>query len=125
MAERLTLQERAQLAAQYEVWQSVVRVQRWWRTIHGPRAQVDPKTIKNCHSKLMTTGSVADVRRRGGPSTSRAQETVHAVQEMFERSPRKSTRQAAQESGLSRYTVVISFEWQFLIVFGSTWARGP
>lgn len=105
MAQRLTLQERAQLASRYEVWQSVVRVQRWWRTIHGPRAQVDPKTIKNCHAKLMTTGSVVDVRRSGRPSTSTTQETVHAVQAMFQRSPGKSTRQAARESGLTRYTV--------------------
>jgi len=58
MAGRLTLQERAQIAARYEVWGCIVQVQRWWRTIKGKHAQIDPKTIKNCHKKLMTTGSV-------------------------------------------------------------------
>ena len=101
MDKHLTLQERAQLASRYEVWQSVLRVQRWWRTIHGPRAQVDPKTIKNCHAKLMTTGSVVDARRSGRPSTSTTQETVRAVQAMFRRSTGMSTRQAARESGLN------------------------
>jgi hypothetical protein len=101
---RLTLQERAQLAARYEVWQSVVQVQRWWRTIRGPHAQVDSKTIKNCHAKLMATGSVVDTRRSGRRSLSTDQ-AVNAVQEMFSRSPGKSTRQGARESGLSRHTV--------------------
>jgi len=31
MAGRLTVKERAQIAARYEVWNSVVAVQRWWR----------------------------------------------------------------------------------------------
>ena len=35
MAGRLTLQERAQIAARYEVWGCIVHVQRWWRTIKG------------------------------------------------------------------------------------------
>ena len=53
----------------------------------------------------MTTGSVADAERSGRPSTACAPDTVQAVQEMFARSPGKSTRQAARESGLTRYTV--------------------
>ncbi|KAK7072238.1 hypothetical protein SK128_001416, partial [Halocaridina rubra] len=56
MAKRLTLQERAQLAARYEVWKYVVRVQRWWMTIRGVHAQGDAMTIKNCHAKLIATG---------------------------------------------------------------------
>ena len=55
MAGRLTLHEHAQLTARYEVWRSVVQVQRCWETIKGRHAQVDPKTIKNCHEKLITT----------------------------------------------------------------------
>ncbi|XP_066965221.1 uncharacterized protein [Macrobrachium rosenbergii] len=64
----LTLQERAQIAARYEVWRSVPQVQRWWRTVKGRYAEVDTKTIKNCHAKLMATGSVADTQRNGRPS---------------------------------------------------------
>ena len=90
MAGRLTLQERAQIAARYEVWGCIVQVQRWWRTIKGKHAQIDPKMIKNCHKKLMTTGSVADTQRSGRPSKSRDPEVVQVVQEMFTRSPHKS-----------------------------------
>ena len=99
MAGRLTVQERAQIAARYEVWRSIVEVQRWWRTTKGRHAQIDPKTIKNCHAKLMITGSGSDTQRSGRPSKSRDLEQV--VQEMFSRSPQKSIRQAGRESGLS------------------------
>jgi len=40
----------------------VVAVQRWWRTVKGRNAKIRPETIKNCHSKLLTTGSVTDAR---------------------------------------------------------------
>ena len=104
MAGRLNVQERAQIAARYELWNSVVAVQRWWRTVKGRNATIRQETIKNCHSKLLTTGSVTDARS-GRPSTSRSEENVALVRDMFTRSPRKSTRQAARESGLSRHTV--------------------
>jgi hypothetical protein len=105
MAHRISVQERAQVATCYEVWHSVVQVRRWWRTVHGPCATLDPKTIKKCHDKLMNTGSVLDIRRSGRPSTSRSEENVRMVQDMFTRSPQKSTRQAAHESGLSRHII--------------------
>lgn len=101
----LTVEERAKIAARYEVWGSVVRVQRWWRAERGIHATLDAKTVKNCHSKLLTTGSVADARRSGRPSTSRTAENVDRVREMFMRSPKKSLRQGSRESGLSRYSV--------------------
>jgi len=106
MAGRLTAQERVQIAACYEVWNSVVAVQRWWCTVKGRNATIHQETIKNCHSKLMTTGSVTDTRRSGRPSTSRSEENVALVRGMFTRSPRKSTCQAARESGLMRHTVL-------------------
>src|SRR5215475_11863898 len=105
MAGRLTAQERAQIAARYDVWNSVAAVQIWWRTVKGRNATIRQKTIKNCHSKLLTTGSVKDALRSGRPSTSRSEENVALVRGMFTRSPRKLTRQAARESGLSRHTV--------------------
>ena len=46
-----------------------------------------------------------DARRSGRPSTSRSEENMALVRDMLTRSPRKSTRQAASESGLSRHTV--------------------
>ena len=70
MAQGLTIRERAQQASRYEGWQSVIQVQRWWRTMHGSRARVDPKIVNNNHSTLMNMGSVADTGRRGQPVTS-------------------------------------------------------
>ena len=104
MAARLTNRERAQLASRYEVWKSVVLVQRWWRRERGYHSSVDPKTIKTCHSKLMTTGSVNDAPRSGRPSLSTT-EDIELVRETFDKSPNKSTRQASRETGLSRHAV--------------------
>ncbi|CAG0901828.1 unnamed protein product [Darwinula stevensoni] len=81
-------------------WGSIVQVQRWWRGGHGRRASLDLKTIRNCHTKLMTTGSVADVMRNGRPSTSRSQD-VETVRQTIECSPKKSLRQATKETGNS------------------------
>ena len=83
MSERLTNHERAQIASRYEVWKSVVQVQRWWREHHEHPACLDPKTIKTCHSKLMTTGSVKDAPRSGRPSKSEAENDVELLREMF------------------------------------------
>jgi hypothetical protein len=102
---RLSVREREQIAARYEVWNSTVLVQRWWHTLKGRYVKIRPETIKNCHSKLMATGSVKDAGRIGRPSTSRSEKNVATVREMFIRSPGKSTHQAARESGLSRYMI--------------------
>jgi len=100
MSAHLTVQEQVQIAARYEVWNSVVAVQRWWRTVKRRNGTIRQETIKNCHSKLLTTGSVTDARRSGRP-----EENVALVPDMITRSPRKSTRQAARESGPMRHKV--------------------
>jgi hypothetical protein len=63
----------------------------------------------------MTTGSVKDAGRSGRPSTFRSEENVATVREMFTHFPGKSTRQAARESGPSRYTIrkVLEEELEF------------
>jgi len=76
MAGRLTVKERAQIAARYEVWNSVAAVQSWWRTVKGRNTAFRPETVKNCYSKLLTTGSVTDARRSGPPSTSRSVDSI-------------------------------------------------
>jgi hypothetical protein len=70
----------------------------------GRNATIHPET-KNCHSKLMTTGSLKDAGRSGCPFTSQSEENVATVREMFTYSPGKSTCQAAHKSGLSRYRI--------------------
>jgi len=76
MAGRLTVKERAQIVARYEVWNSLVAVQRWWPTVKGRNNTIRPETIKNCRSKLLTTGSVTDARRSGRPSTSQSVDSI-------------------------------------------------
>ena len=108
MLGHLTLLERAQIAARYEAWRSVFEVLRWWRSIKGRNSQVDAKTIKNCHAKLIATGYVADTQRRGRPSNSRDPEVVQVVQEMLTSSPKKSIRKAGRERGLFIHCVPIT-----------------
>ena len=97
--------ELTQIAVSYEMWNSEVAVQWWWRTVKRRNGTIRQETIKNCHSKLLTTGSVTDAQRSGRPSTPRSKENVALVPDMINRSSRKSTRQAARESGLMRHTV--------------------
>ncbi len=99
MAKRFSVQDRAQIATKYEIWQAVVAVQRWWRGKRGKHETFHPDTIKNCHRKLMTTGSVCDAERSGRSPTSRSPVIVDFVQEMFTRSPETSIRKASLESG--------------------------
>jgi hypothetical protein len=105
MAKRFSVQDRAQIATKYEIWQAVVAVQRWWRGKRGKHETFHPDTIKNCHRKLMTTGSVCDAERSGRSPTSRSPVVVDVVQEMFSRSPETSIMKASLESSLTRYTI--------------------
>ena len=101
----LTLEERAKVASRYEVWRSVVRVQRWWRSENGVNAKIRPETIKRCHSKLFSRGSVADLPRSGRPVTVRDQNNIEAVENILADCSSKSIRQVARETGLSIYQV--------------------
>jgi len=93
MAGRLTVQERAQIAARYEEWNSVVAVQRWWLTVKERNATIRQETIKN--SFEASDYRFGYGRTQKWPSTSRSQENVALMRDMFTHSPRKSTSQAA------------------------------
>lgn len=56
----------------------MVQVQILWR--HGPRVSVDARTIRNCHSKSMSTGPVVDIQRSGRPSISSLEEKMQEVE---------------------------------------------
>jgi hypothetical protein len=103
MSKRLTVQDRVLIATRYEMWQSVIEVQRWWSQ-WGRHATLDAKTINNCHEKLMTTGSVWDIERSGRHSTSCSLEVVDIVGEMFTRSTETLLRKAPLDSDLTYYT---------------------
>lgn len=80
MARYLTLHENGQLASHYEMWLSMVQVQRWWRSFPGPCASLDVKTIENCHCKLISTGFVIDTHRSCCPSKSILEENIRKVE---------------------------------------------
>ena len=96
--------ERAQIAARCDVWNSVVAVQRWC-TVKERNATIRQETIKNCLSKLLTTGSVTDARPEVAVHPHPDLRRTWRLCGMFIHSPRKSTRQAARKSGLWRHTV--------------------
>jgi hypothetical protein len=64
----------------------------------------DVKSIAVWYAKFKETGNVGDHKRTGRPSVS--EETVDAMRDAFERSPRKSTRRASHELRISQSTVV-------------------
>ncbi|CAF2088788.1 unnamed protein product [Rotaria magnacalcarata] len=105
MNKRLTVQDRALIATRYEMWPSVVEVQRWWRSQRGKHATLGAKTIKNGHQKLMKTGSVYDTERSGRPSISGSPEVVDVVRETFTRSPETSIRKTSLETDLICYGI--------------------
>lgn len=58
--------------------------------MNGVNALLRPETTKNCHAKLMTTGTVKDMKKSGRVSKSRSEENVITIQEMFTCSPKKN-----------------------------------
>ena len=108
MANKFTLQERTQIALKFEVCQSVIAVQRWWRQLHGRHAIINPHTIHACHDKLVTTGSSGNRERRTKRSKAKEDHNIATVRDILQVTPEKSTRQVTRECGLtvSRSTVL-------------------
>ena len=63
----LTIQERAEIAARYEVRNSFALVQRRWGACKGRHEPPCLKKIGGCRAKLMTTGSINHKRRSWRP----------------------------------------------------------
>lgn len=101
----LSIEDRARIAARYEVFRSVVAVQRWWRRVKGIHEPLNSRTIKNCHQKLVERGSVLDKKKSGRARVSVTEENIARVRDVFTRSPKKSVRCASRETGLSSYAV--------------------
>ena len=100
----LTIQVQTKIAAHYEEWNVIVLVQRRWSTCKGRHEILHLETIRRCHAKLITDGSVNNKRRSGHPFASRSAEKMDRVLEMFVRSLQKSTHQAAHEIRLAIHT---------------------
>lgn len=97
-----TPQERAQAIWWYAETNSVIQVQRNFRRVF----QKDPpsrNTIKAWKQHFLATGSV--VKSHGGGNVRVSEERVAAVRQAYERSPRKSVRQAGRELQMPKSTV--------------------
>jgi hypothetical protein len=76
---------------------------RHFRREYG-REPPDVKSITSWYAKFKETGNVGDRKRTGRPSVS--EESVGAVLDAFQCSPRKSTRRASHELRIPQCTVV-------------------
>ncbi|KAI8788346.1 Protein of unknown function DUF4817 [Biomphalaria glabrata] len=101
---RLSFEERKQIIKWY--W-NVAAVRRQWRREYGTQPP-SRLTITRLRDKLEIHGTVCDVHkgRSGRPRTATSGESTTAVLELFQRSPQKSSRQAARESDVSASSVL-------------------
>lgn len=102
-----TIRERAKCAVWYDSMQSVVSVQRKFRTeFDKGRHDAIPSgdSIKRWHKSLMTNGTVLNAHHHR-TQTRRSDEDVAAVQEHFKENPHSSTRRASLTLDMSRTTV--------------------
>jgi transposase len=82
-------------------------VRRRFRKEYNTKDAPHRNTITNLIEKFERTGSVQDDKSGnvGRPSTASTSENVEKLEAMFERSPCKSVRRAAQQLGMSKTTV--------------------
>lgn len=97
-----SVQEKAQCVIWLTESKSPVTVQRKYRTKYGkPPPPVN--SIKRWLKTFMETGSVEKRKSSGRPRTSN--ETVAAIQDVFDRSPSTSVRRASRELHIPRSTL--------------------
>jgi len=102
---QLSTEKRVKIAARFEVWGSIVQVQRWFKSVYGRNETLSKPTIKKCHSKLFQTGVVSNKTRPKDISKKRTTENIEAVRQLFEENPEISIRHASRNLDLS-YTLI-------------------
>ena len=106
MAARLDFEERKFILKCYWKYENAVEVQRQFRREFNkePPTRI---TITRIRDKFEADGTVQDVhkKRSGRPRTSTSPRKEERVLETFQRSPRKSLRQASREVGISKSSV--------------------
>ena len=105
MTLQLSQEKRLKTAARYEVWGSIIQVQRWFKSTFGRNQKLGNNTIRRCHSKLFESGSVSNAKRPKDLSKKRTIQNVDVVHRIFTDDPKRSIRNASSTSGLS-YTLV-------------------
>ena len=101
----LTPQQRAQIASRFEVWGSIIEIQRWFRSTFGIHKKVSPNTIKTCHSKLLNIETVLRKSYKTRPLTARTQDNIDAVKQTCDENHGISVRQISKTSGISHGSV--------------------
>lgn len=98
----LTGEQKSFCVLDYHVNNSVISVQRHFRTKYG-RDPPTGKTIRTWYEKFRDTGCICKRKSTGRPSAE--EETVDRVRASFVRSPQKSTYRAARELEIPQKTV--------------------
>jgi len=105
MESTYTVTERAKCAAWFEWTKSPVEVQRKFHSEFGRnRKAPDGHSIKRWHEMLLSTGSVCNVKRERSLS-SRGDDNVERVVQLFDEDPHMSTRRAANVLNMGRSTI--------------------
>jgi hypothetical protein len=107
MAEaRLNFEQRKTILKWYWKFENVCEVQRQWRREFGTEPPTR-LTIARIRDKFETCGTVCDVhkQRSGRRCTATSPASSDMVLEQFTRSPQKSVRQCARETGVSRSSI--------------------
>ena len=83
MALELSQEKILKIAARYEVWGSIIQVQRWFKNTFGRNENLGYDTIRRCHSKLFESGSVSNAKRPKDLSKKRTTKDVHVVRRLL------------------------------------------
>lgn len=79
----LSIENKARIAAIYEVFQSVNAVLGWQRHENGRNASLNSRTIHNLHQHLFESGSVLNKNRPGRARVSITEENIERVHEVL------------------------------------------
>jgi len=103
---RLSFEERKTILKWYLKFENVVEVQRQWRREYATEPPTR-LTIARFRDKFETHDTVCDMHkgRTKRPSTATSPASSAKVLEQFTRSPQKSTKQCARETGVSRTSI--------------------
>ena len=120
MAEvRLSFEEHKTILKWHLKFKNVVEVRRQWRCEYATESPTH-LTIERICDKFETHGTVCDVHkgRSGRPRTATSPACSAMLLEQFTRSPQKSTKQCARETGVSRTSIRLIFKtarWKVFI----------
>ena len=76
----MSTDKKTHIAARFEVWRSVVQVQRWFKGSFGKNNTLSANTIKLYHKNLFETGCASNSKRPNRRFTKRTEVNIHIVE---------------------------------------------